>query len=154
MCYGGIDLFTRYVICLIHQIISANAINDLCLGTEVTGTDKGKLIMEKGTHISFLLDLITSSKRSGNERFTNPSNKNADPKEEEIQQYFINECKELEKSPNIKNKLIVVDKHSSPSLGTQKPDFLLIPNGSHLDMLNVVAVDKIKKRGGDNFNNA
>lgn len=108
----------------------------------------------KKEHINFPLGLTTSSKRSGNGRFTNPPNKNADSKEEEIQQYFINECKELEKSPNIKNKLIVVDKHSSPSLGTRKPDFLLIPNGSHLDMLNVVAVGEIKKRGGDNFNNA
>jgi thiamine kinase-like enzyme len=110
--------------------------------------------MDKGDHISFPLDLTTSSKRSGNGRFTNPPNKYADPKEEEIQQYFISECKELEKTPNIKNKLIVVDKHSSPSLGTRKPDFLFIPNGSHLDMLNVVAVGEIKKRVGENFNNA
>ena len=74
--------------------------------------------------------------------------------EKKKQQYFINECKELEKSPNIKNKLIVVDKHSSPSLGTRKPDFLFISKGSHLNMLNVIAVGEIKKRGGDNFNGA
>src|ERR1051325_4685204 len=74
--------------------------------------------------------------------------------EKKKQQYFINECKELEKSPNIKNKLIVVDKHSSPSLGTRKPDFLFISKGSHLNMLNVVAVGEIKKRGSDNFNSA
>ncbi len=69
--------------------------------------------MEKGTPINFPLDWTTSSKRSGNGRFTNPPNKNANPREEEIQQYFINECKELEKSPNIKNKLIIMDTHSS-----------------------------------------
>ncbi|CAB4413826.1 unnamed protein product [Rhizophagus irregularis] len=95
-----------------------------------------------------------TGKRSGNGRFTNPPNRNADPREEEVQQYFINECRELEKSPNIKNKLIVVDKHSSPSLGTRKPDFLFISKGSHLNMLNVVAVGEIKKRGSDNFNSA
>ncbi|CAG8726789.1 20820_t:CDS:2 [Rhizophagus irregularis] len=61
------------------------------------------IVMEKGAHIGFPLVLTTSSKRSGNGRFTSPSNKNADPKEEEIQQYFINECKELERTPNIKN---------------------------------------------------
>ncbi|PKK69918.1 hypothetical protein RhiirC2_712297 [Rhizophagus irregularis] len=70
---------------------------------EVTGTDKGSIVMEKGAHIGFPLVLTTSSKRSGNGRFTSPSNKNADSKEEEIQQYFINECKELERTPNIKN---------------------------------------------------
>ncbi len=136
------------------SIISANAINDLCLGTDLTGTEKGKTVMDKGTHIVFPLEWTTSSKRSGNGRFTNPPNRNADPREEEVQQYFINECKELEKSPNIKNKLIVVDKHSSPSLGTRKPDFLFISKGSHLNMLNVVAVGEIKKRGSDNFNSA
>ncbi|PKC54725.1 hypothetical protein RhiirA1_476784 [Rhizophagus irregularis] len=61
------------------------------------------IVMEKGAHIGFPLVLTTSSKRSGNGRFTSPSNKNADSKEEEIQQYFINECKELERTPNIKN---------------------------------------------------
>ncbi|UZO19781.1 uncharacterized protein OCT59_011052 [Rhizophagus irregularis] len=100
------------------SIISANAINDLCLGTDLTETEKGKTVMDKGTHIVFPLKWTTSSKRSGNGRFTNSPNRNADPKEEEVQQYFINECKELDKTPNIKNKLIVVDKHSSPSLGT------------------------------------
>ncbi|CAG8734582.1 6439_t:CDS:2, partial [Funneliformis caledonium] len=114
-------------------------------GTDLTGTEKGKTVMDKGTHIVFPLEWTTSSKRSENGRFTNPPNRNADLREEEIQQYFINECKELEKSPNIKNKLIVVDEHSSPSLGTQKPDFLFISKDSHLNMLNVVAVDEIKK---------
>ncbi|CAG8755701.1 19021_t:CDS:2 [Rhizophagus irregularis] len=87
-------------------------------GTDLTETEKGKTVMDKGTHIVFPLKWTTSSKRSGNGRFTNSPNRNADPKEEEVQQYFINECKELDKTPNIKNKLIVVDKHSSPSLGT------------------------------------
>ncbi|PKC04591.1 kinase-like protein [Rhizophagus irregularis] len=123
-------------------------------GTDLTGTENGKTVMDKGTHIVFPLKWTTSSKRSGNERFTNSPNRNVDPKEEEVQQYFINECKELDKTSNIKNKLIVVDKHSSPSLGTRKSDFLFISKGSHLNMLNVVAVGEIQKRGSDNFNSA
>ncbi|CAG8668811.1 11084_t:CDS:2 [Funneliformis mosseae] len=114
-------------------------------GTDLTRTDKGKSVMEKGAHIEFPFELTTSSKKSENGRFTNPPNRNADSAEKEIQQYFINECKELEKSPNIKNKLIVVNKHSSLLLGTRKPDFLFIPKGSHLNMLNVVAIGEIKK---------
>ncbi|CAG8699838.1 11097_t:CDS:2, partial [Funneliformis caledonium] len=109
-------------------------------GTDLTGIDKGKTVMDKGTHIVFPLEWTTSSKRSGNGRFTNPPNRNADLREEEVQQYFINKCKELEKSLNIKNKFIVVDKHSSPSIGTRNPDFLFISKGLHLNILNVIAV--------------
>ncbi|RGB33994.1 hypothetical protein C1646_761110 [Rhizophagus diaphanus] len=58
-----------------------NEVSGLDLKMEqVTGTDKGKIVMEKGAHISYPLDLITSSKRSGNGKFTSPPNKNADPK--------------------------------------------------------------------------
>ena len=39
--------------------------------------------MDKGTHIVFPLEWTMSSKRSGNGRFTNPPNRNADPREEE-----------------------------------------------------------------------
>lgn len=70
-------------------IISANTINDLCLGTMVTGTEKGKLVMEKGEHISVPFELTNNTKKSGYGRFTNPPNINSDQAEDELQRYFI-----------------------------------------------------------------
>ncbi|CAG8794089.1 15183_t:CDS:1, partial [Dentiscutata erythropus] len=70
--------------------------------------------------------------------------------EDEIQEYFIDECKALKVLPEI--KLHVVDTHSIPLLSTQKPDFVFIQKGKPLDPLNVVAVGEI--RTSHNFKNA
>ncbi|EXX70879.1 hypothetical protein RirG_083530 [Rhizophagus irregularis DAOM 197198w] len=61
--------------------------------------------------------------------------------------------KALEKFGAINNKLIIKDTHASPSLGTQKSDFIFIQKGSTVDLFNVVVVGKIKLRVGGRFNN-
>ena len=66
---------------------------------------------EKGIHTEFPLDLTASGKRSGSGRFTNPPNKDGNfyPDENAVQQYFMSECKELERFANVQNRLTVVE---------------------------------------------
>ncbi|CAG8450414.1 17988_t:CDS:2 [Rhizophagus irregularis] len=120
-----------------------------------TETEKGKLV-NKGDEIGFPLNLTTSSKQRAPGRFTESPNKvpTANPKEEKIRDYFMSECLALENSSSINNKLVIKDTRSSPLLETRKPDFVFIPNDSHLDQLNVVAVGEVKKRTGGGFSNA
>ncbi|CAG8679586.1 12651_t:CDS:2, partial [Funneliformis caledonium] len=69
---------------------------------------------------------------------------NAKPSENEIQEYFMDECTALKALPEI--QLYVRDTHSTPLLNTRKPDFVFIQKGRPLDLLNVVAVGEIRKR--------
>ncbi|CAG8811845.1 15856_t:CDS:2, partial [Racocetra fulgida] len=107
-----------------------------------TKTEKGKFVQERGVEIQFQLDLTKSFKAKSPGKFLYPPNmsKNANPKEEKVQDYFMDECKALENYVNIQNKLIVRDTHFSPLLDTREPDFVFIPSDSPLDPLSVVAV--------------
>ncbi|CAG8775172.1 5897_t:CDS:2, partial [Acaulospora morrowiae] len=113
-----------------------------------TKAEKGKFVQEKGVEIPFQLNLTKSFKAKSPGKFLQPPNmdKNANPKEEKVQDYFMDECKALENFENIQNKLIVRDTRFSPLLDTRKPDFVFIPNDFPLDPLSVVAVGEIKKR--------
>ncbi|CAG8753467.1 5233_t:CDS:2, partial [Racocetra persica] len=135
--------------------ISENIINNLCLGT-FTKTEKRKFVQERGIEIPFLLDLTKSSKPKSPEKFLHSlnMNKNANPKEEKVQTYFIDECKALENYVNIQNKLIVRDTHFFLLLDTRKPGFVFILSDSSLDPLSVVAIGEIKNQVGESFSNA
>lgn len=69
--------------------------------------------------------------------------------EDEIQEYFMDECTAIKSLPEI--KLYVGDTHSTPLLSTWKPDFVFIQKGRPLDLLNVVAVSKIRKWTDNNL---
>ncbi|CAG8802155.1 28356_t:CDS:2, partial [Dentiscutata erythropus] len=120
-----------------------------------TNTEKGKFVQESGAEIQFPFNLTESFKAKSPGKFLYLPNmdKNANSKEE-MQKYFIDECRVLENDENIQNKLTVGDTHFSPLVETQKPDFVFIPNDSPLDPLNVVAIGEIKKRVGESFSNA
>jgi hypothetical protein len=70
--------------------------------------------------------------------------------EQELQEYFINECRSLYTK---NSKLVVENVHSIPLLATRKPDFVFIAKDRSLDALHVVAVGKIKPRSGKGFSN-
>ncbi|CAG8465509.1 5076_t:CDS:2, partial [Funneliformis caledonium] len=135
----------------IHKVMEASFYSS---GT-FNETDTGKLVLA-APPISFPFDLTTSTKARSPGKFNRPPNKDkyANPSEAKIQDYFMSECKALENYDFINNKLTVIDTHLAPTLGTRKPDFLFIPNDSHLDMLNAVVVVEVKKRFGENFSNA
>ncbi|CAG8699898.1 19798_t:CDS:2 [Rhizophagus irregularis] len=65
--------------------------------TFVTGTEKGAFVKEKGIHTEFPLDLLRVAKG------VDAEDENA------VQQYFMSECKELEKFANVQNRLTVVE---------------------------------------------
>ncbi|CAG8807629.1 37931_t:CDS:2, partial [Gigaspora margarita] len=111
-------------------------------------------VMTHGTIIDFPLTLIQTRRRNPPGKFQNPPNisQDAKPSEDEIQEYFINECKTLRTLSDI--KLHVEDTHTIPLLDTRKPDFVFIRKGRPLDPLNVVAIGGIRKRTGNNFKNA
>ncbi|GES73980.1 serine/threonine-protein kinase HT1-like [Rhizophagus clarus] len=92
----------------------------------VTETDKGKEVRDKGSKICFPLKVTESTKPHAPGKFSLPPNKTA----------------QINYVP-IKNKLklTVEDTRNSPVLGTQKPDFVFIPKNSHLDYLNVMAIE-------------
>ncbi|CAG8839321.1 24773_t:CDS:2, partial [Gigaspora margarita] len=121
-----------------------------------TKTEKGKFVQENGVQIDFQLDLTKTYKTKSPEKFLYPPNmsRDANPKEEKIQDYFMDECKVLENYANIQNKLIIRDTHFSLLLDTRQPDFVFIPSNSPLDLLSVVVVGEIKKRVGESFSNA
>ncbi|CAG8574989.1 1827_t:CDS:2 [Funneliformis mosseae] len=135
----------------IHKVMEASFYSS---GT-FNETDTGKLVLA-APPISFPFDLTTSTKARSPGKFNRPPNKDkyANPSEAKIQDYFMSECKALENYDFINNKLTVIDTHLAPTLGTRKPDFLFIPNDSHLDMLNAVVVGEVKKRFGENFSDA
>ncbi|CAI2185652.1 5091_t:CDS:2 [Funneliformis geosporum] len=118
-----------------------------------TETDKGKRVMDKGTVMNFPLQLTQIRRRNSHGKFQKPPNlSGAKPSEDEIQEYFMDECTALKALPEI--QLYVEDTHSTPLLNTRKPDFVFIQKGRPLDPLNVVAVGEIRKRTGNNFKSA
>ncbi|CAG8729034.1 10971_t:CDS:2, partial [Gigaspora rosea] len=123
----------------------------LGIGTE---TKKGQRVMTFGAVIDFPLILTQTRRQNPPGKFQKPPNISPDakPSENEIQEYFIDECKALRALSDI--KLYVEDTPSIPLLDTQKPDFIFIRKGRPLDPLNVVAVGIIRKRTGNNFKNA
>ncbi|RGB23624.1 hypothetical protein C1646_529513 [Rhizophagus diaphanus] len=104
--------------------------------------------------MGFPLPLTQTRRRNSHGKFQNPPNLSpgAKPSEDDIQEYFIDECSALKALPE--TKLYVGDTHSIPLLSTRKPDFVFILKGRPLDPLNVVAVGEIRKRTGNNFKNA
>src|SRR4051794_5437400 len=64
---------------------------------------------------------------------------------------FMSECEKLKRYEEIQNKLINVDMHASPILGTKKPDILFILIDLCLDMLNAVVIGEIEKKVDENF---
>ncbi|CAG8764496.1 23075_t:CDS:2, partial [Gigaspora rosea] len=119
-----------------------------------TETEKGQFVIDHGAIIGLPLTLTQDRRRNTLGKFQKPPNILADakPSEDEIQEYFIDECKALRTLSDI--KLHVGDTHSIPLLDTRKPDFVFIQKGKPLDPLNVVAVGEIRKRTGNNFKNA
>ncbi|CAG8650992.1 15178_t:CDS:2 [Funneliformis mosseae] len=118
-------------------------------GTD-TETDKGIFVGERGTETTFPLKLTTTTQRRVYGKFKYPPS--PDVPEKTLQEYFIDECKPLQKSKD--SKLVVEDVHSIPLLATRKPDFVFIAKGHPLDALRVVAVGEIRKRSSNNFTNA
>ncbi|CAG8482269.1 36681_t:CDS:10 [Gigaspora margarita] len=116
-------------------------------------TEKGRVVLN-GTKMNFPFSLTQTHRQNSHGKFQKPSNISLDakPNEDEIQEYFIDECKTLKALQEI--KLHVVDTHSIPLLSTRKPDFVFIQKGRPLDPLNVVAVGEIRKRTSNNFKNA
>ncbi|POG58052.1 hypothetical protein GLOIN_2v1488896 [Rhizophagus irregularis DAOM 181602=DAOM 197198] len=117
--------------------------------------DIAHIVKEELNHeikkLSIKIDRFFQSEKSW--KVLSPPNGDNDILESQIQEYFISECQALEKFGAINNKLIIKDTHASPSLGTQKSDFIFIQKGSTVDLFNVVVVGKIKLRVGGRFNN-
>ncbi|CAI2194142.1 6119_t:CDS:2 [Funneliformis geosporum] len=66
-----------------------------------------------------------------------------------LQEYFINECKPLQISKNL--KLVVEDVHFFPLLATRKPDFVFITKDNPLDALCVVAILQLQPHDNIRF---
>jgi predicted Ser/Thr protein kinase len=115
-----------------------------------TTTEKGKFVSEHGVQISFPFELTRTTVEDQYGRFKNPPSTNS--LEKDLQTYFINQCKQLQKL--VESKLVVEDVHSFPLLATRKPDFVFIAKGRLLDSLNVVAVGEIKQYVEKKFSNA
>src|ERR1044071_3673226 len=106
----------------------------LSLGID-TETEKGKRVVTNGTEMNFPFELTkTLKRRNSNGRFQNPPNlSGAKPSEDEIQEYFMDECTALKALPD--TQLYVGDTHSIPFLSTRKPDFVFVQKGKPLDPL-------------------
>ncbi|PKB96236.1 kinase-like protein [Rhizophagus irregularis] len=104
--------------------------------------DIAHIVKEELNHeikkLSIKIDRFFQSEKSW--KVLSPPNGDNDILESQIQEYFISECQALEKFGAINNKLIIKDTHASPSLGTQKSDFIFIQKGSTVDLFNVVVV--------------
>ncbi|CAG8551597.1 4894_t:CDS:2 [Racocetra fulgida] len=118
-----------------------------------TETEKGKRVITHSAEMDFPLQLTQIRRRNSHGKFQKPPNlSGAKPSEDEIQEYFIDECTALKSLPEI--QLYVGDTYSTPLLDTRKPDFVFVQKGRPLDPLNVVAVGEIRKRTGNHFKNA
>ncbi|RHZ88242.1 hypothetical protein Glove_25g31 [Diversispora epigaea] len=116
----------------------------------VTVTEKGNFVRLQGVCIDFPLKLTITTQRKEYGMFTDPPSPKVSVNI--LQEYFINECKQLQRSKN--SKLVVEDVYSIPLLATRNPDFVFIAKGCPLDALHVVAVGEIKKQVNNKFSNA
>ncbi|CAG8669532.1 16884_t:CDS:2, partial [Funneliformis caledonium] len=106
-----------------------------------TETDKSIIVGERDTETTFPLKLTMTTQRRVYRKFKYPPS--PDVSEKILQEYFIDECKPLQKSKD--SKLVVEDIYSVPLLATRKPDFVFIAKGHLLDALRVVAIGEIRK---------
>ena len=85
---------------------------------------QGQRVVTQGTKMGFPLPLTQARRRNSHGKFQKPPNLSpgAKPSEDDIQEYFIDECSALKALPE--TKLYVGDTHSTPLLNTRKPDFL------------------------------
>ena len=120
------------------------------LSATVTETQKGELVLEKGTQFVFPFQNTSSIlARSAAGRFEH--RKRNDDNEARLQRYFINQCQALKELDSI--YFDVYDTSKTPLLATRKPDFVIVHEDHALDALNVV-VGEIRKQKGIHFSKA